>query len=224
MKYLISPAVMRKCEEKYFRKSGVKSIDVMERAAQALADVISAEMPEGSAIYFACGTGGNGGDGTACARLLHKKYKCTIIQPRTPKSPDAVENLRRAKACGIPVLPEAPVISPNAWVDALFGTGLSRAPAGAEAGIIERINADQTMGAKVFSADIPSGLSGATGRAFSPCITADRTVTFQFIKTGMVLADGLDRCGRITVADVDFPEEDFSPMDAQLLEPSDVKK
>lgn len=224
MKHLISPAVMRRCEEKYFRKSGVKSICIMENAAQAMANVISADLPEGSSIYFACGTGGNGGDGTACARLLHRKYKCTIIQPREPKSPDAMENLRRAKACGIPILTQAPVISPHAWVDALFGTGLSRAPMGAEAALIERINADQSMGAKVISADIPSGLSGATGQTFEPCITADRTVTFQFIKTGMVLADGLDRCGRITIADVDFPEDAFSPMDAQLLEPSDVKK
>ena len=97
MKNLISPRTMLDCEKRYFEHSGVKSIDVMERAAQALADVISANTPEGARIYFACGTGGNGGDGTACARLLKDRYVCTIIQPAEPSSPDAIENLRRAK-------------------------------------------------------------------------------------------------------------------------------
>lgn len=245
MRPLISPAAMRACEERYFAESGVKSIDVMERAARALADVISAELPAGSTIYFACGTGGNGGDGTACARLLHEKYKCIIVQPEQPKSPDAIENLRRATECGVEVV-QAPGIfvaafrnlslpkcgrlpRPDAWVDALFGTGLSRAPEGAEKALIEYINAQHDQGSRVYAADIPSGLNGATGKAYSPCIRADRTVTFQYIKTGMVLGDGLDACGEITCADVGFPRElFFSPeinmLDAVLVQPESVSR
>lgn len=225
MKFLISPAAMRECEEKYFRESSVKSIDIMENAAQALADAISAELPEGSTIHFACGTGGNGGDGTACARLLHEKYNCTIIQPREPKSPDAIENLRRAKECGISILTEAPGAVPDAWVDALFGTGLSRSPEGVEKALIEYINAEQRQGARVYAADIPSGLNGATGKAYEPCVRADFTVTFQYIKTGLVLADGLDFCGKITVADVGFPEDAFRrSCEGELFESSDVNR
>lgn len=225
MKFLISPAAMRTCEEKYFAESGVKSIDIMENAAKALADVISAALPEGSTLYFACGTGGNGGDGTACARLLHKKYNCVIIQPREPKTPDAIENLRRAKECGIEILAEAPDEVPDAWVDALFGTGLSRAPESMEAALIRIINDHHHRGAKVFSADIPSGLNGATGKAYSPCIRANHTVTFQYIKTGLVLADGLDVCGEITVANVGFPEESFRrSCEGELFEPCDVNR
>ena len=226
MKHLISPAAMRACEEKYFAGGGVKSIDIMENAAHALADAIRAEIPEGSTIYFACGTGGNGGDGTACARLLTPKYRCVIIQPSKSKSPDAVENLRRAKECGISVLTDPPENMPDAWADALFGTGLSRAPQGPEAALIDVINAHHRAGVKVFSADIPSGLNGATGKAYAPCVRADRTVAFQYIKTGMVLADGLDVCGRITVSDVGFPAEAFPHhvMDGDLLEPSDVSR
>lgn len=230
MKYLISPTAMRLCEEKYFAESSVKSIDIMENAAQALANKIRAEIPAGFVIYFACGTGGNGGDGTACARLLHKDYKCTIIQPKEPKSPDAIENLRRAKECGIPVLAEAPddlhAEIPGAWVDALFGTGLSRAPSEAYARLIGRINFCRMNGAKVFSADIPSGLNGATGKAYTPCVRADSTITFQHLKTGLVLADGLDVCGKITIADVGFPTSAFPHymMDGDLLEPLDVNR
>lgn len=239
MKYLISPAAMRKCEEKYFAESGVKSIDIMENAAHALADAIRAALPEGSTVYFACGTGGNGGDGTACARLLHEKYQCTIIQPKEPKTPDAIENLRRAKECGIKiVMPERPDMlnhhhawvdvmrnHPDAWVDALFGTGLSRSPQGIEARLIEVINLQQQCGAKVFSADIPSGLNGATGQPYEPCVHADRTITFQLRKTGMFLGEGLDLCGRVTVANVGFPADIFPfRSDARLIEPSDIQQ
>ena len=223
MRTLITPQAMRDGEARYFAASGVPSIEVMERAAQALADVISAELPTGSTIHFACGTGGNGGDGTACARLLHDRYNCIIIQPRPPKSPDAIVNLRRAMDCGIAVAEDAADLpAPDAWVDALFGTGLTRAPGGAEKALVERINADHARGARVYAADIPSGLNGETGAAYDPCIHADHTVSFQHRKMGMTLADGLDACGEITVADVGFPTEGFDLSAAALFEPADL--
>lgn len=223
MKPLISPKNMRECELAYFASGAAKSIDVMERAALALADAIRAEIPAGSAVWFACGTGGNGGDGTACARILHGRYRCAIVQPREPKHPDAIENLRRARECGVPVLTEAPEEVPAAWVDALFGTGLSRAPEGAEAALIRRMNGDRSRGARIFAADIPSGLDGATGRAFEPCVRADRTMTFQYMKTGLTLADALDCCGEITAADVGFPASAFPEerFDGLLVESDD---
>ena len=222
MRTLITPQAMRDGEARYFASSGVPSIEVMERAATALAGVIAAELPAGATIYFACGTGGNGGDGTACARLLHKNYNCIIVQPRPPKSPDAMENLRRAMDCGVTVAEDAAQLAqPDAWVDALFGTGLTRAPGGAEGALIGRINADHARGARVYAADIPSGLNGETGAAYDPCIYADHTVTFQYLKTGMTLADGLDVCEEITVADVGFPAEGFD-LSAALFGPDDL--
>lgn len=225
MKRLIAPRDMREGEARYFAESLVPSIDVMERAAHALADTVSAEIPAGTTLCFACGTGGNGGDGTACARLLRKKYNCIIVQPHPPKSPDAVENLRRARERGISVLDLSGAEAlprPDAWVDALFGTGLTRCPEGAEQTLIERINRDREQGARVYAADIPSGLNGATGEAYEACVRADCTVTFQYLKSGLVLADGLDCCGRIRVADVGFPDAPFGPRNAVLFEPEDA--
>lgn len=223
MRTLITPQAMRAGEARYFAASGVPSIEVMERAATALAGGIASELPAGATIYFACGTGGNGGDGTACARLLCDRFNCIIVQPRPPKSPDAMENLRRAMDCGIAVAEDASQLpQPDAWVDALFGTGLTRAPSGAEGTLIGRINADHARGARVYAADIPSGLNGETGAAYDPCVQADATVTFQYLKTGMTLGDGLDACGSITVADVGFPAEDFERNTAALFGPDDL--
>lgn len=216
---LIAPARMREYEARYFKESGVKSIDAMERAASALAKAVSGDFLPGARVYCACGTGGNGGDGTACARLLKKRYSVTIIQPSLPRTPDAIENLRRAQECGIPVLESANGLpEPDAWIDALFGTGLGRAPSGAEAALIDRMNASP---ARVFSADIPSGLNGETGVAFPHCVRADRTITFGFAKPGLFLQDGLDCAGRVTVDSIGFPDSAFAS-DALLLQPSDV--
>lgn len=224
MKPLILPADMRACEERYFAESGVKSIDVMERAAQALADRLCAALPTGSTVYFACGTGGNGGDGLACARLLHRQYRCVIVQPQPPRTPDAIENLHRARECGIGILTEPPTEVPDGWVDALFGTGLRRAPGQAYAQLILRMNCDREGGAFVLSADIPSGLDGATGRAFDPCVRADCTITFQKIKAGLVLADGLDACGELSVADIGIPKSALCAASmGEMCEPSDVQ-
>ena len=67
---LIDPEIMRISEAEYFRSSGVPSIEVMERAARALSDAALERFPDAWSIHIACGPGGNGGDGYACARLL----------------------------------------------------------------------------------------------------------------------------------------------------------
>ena len=216
---------MRESEARWFEQSGTPSIDVMERAAQALRDAAKSMLPDGGRVYVACGTGGNGGDGTACARLLKGCCEVVVVQPAPAATDDAVTNFRRAQAAGVPVIADPDALEdapPDLWIDALFGTGLARSPSGDFSRLIARINRDRALGAKVLCADIPSGLNGRTGRAYEVCVSADQTVTFGFLKTGLVLADGLDRAGSVHVADVGFPADAFGPMDARLLEPTDI--
>ncbi len=212
MDFLITPIQMRDMEQRFFAETGTPSIDLMETAARALADAILRRFGDLRRVYFACGPGGNGGDGYACARMLRQAgFDCAVLSAAPPKSPDAAQNLERALAASVPQLrlsdaPEAPDI----WVDALYGTGLSRAPEGEAAALIGRMNADAGRGSRVVAVDIPSGLNGATGAAGSPCVRADVTLTFQFAKTGHWLADGLDMCGEIEVADIGIPDR-FRP-------------
>ena len=219
MRRLIAPEDMLSCEKKYFAESGVPSISIMENAAKALADAALSRFPAAETIYIACGPGGNGGDGYACARLLHEAgKKCEIFASAPAKSPDAAENCRRAMELGIPVhlekLPDAipgdedamsAGVMPDLWIDCLYGTGLSREPSGRSAQLIWRM-----MSAPVIACDIPSGLNGNTGKAYVPCVRADVTVTFQLAKFGHFLQDGLDMCRKVIVADVGFPKEVFS--------------
>ena len=96
---LITPADMREMEQRYFRETGAASIELMEVAARALCDAILARYGTARTVYFACGPGGNGGDGYACARMLRQAGgRAAIVSVREPTSPDAAENLRRAPA------------------------------------------------------------------------------------------------------------------------------
>ena len=225
MRRLIDPEIMRISEAEYFRSSGVLSIDVMERAARMLSGAALERFPDAWSIHIACGPGGNGGDGYACARILRATGRNVRIYAASPaKSPDAIENASRALACDIPILDShEPGDAPDLWIDCLYGTGLSRAPQGASAELITRMNRDRAAGAKIVAADIPSGLDGRTGAHFDPCVEADLTVSFQFAKCGHMLQDGLDVCGELRVRNVGFPEEAF-PTDLPLLiEPGDLR-
>lgn len=226
MKTLISPSAMRDMEKRYFLETDIPSIDLMERAAYELSDAIIRRYGRARKVYFACGHGGNGGDGYACARLYAKAGgQCAIVTAATPQTADTAENLQRARAAGIEEftpddIPDAPEI----WVDALYGTGLSRAPKGKAADLIHRMNADYAQGSIIVAVDIPSGLNGATGSAWLPCVRADVTVTFQLAKYGHFLGDGLDMCGELEIVDIGIPES-FYPIDtAALIDDDDIRR
>ena len=89
-------------------------------------------------------------------------------------------------------------------LDAVFGTGLNRAPEGRFAEWIEAINAS---GLRVVAIDLPSGLDSDTGVAYSPCVRADVTVTFTLPKAGLLTADGPRVSGSISIADIGIPQE-----------------
>ena len=222
---LISPSAMRDMERRYFAGTGTPSIDLMERAATALAEAVLSRYGAGARVFVACGPGGNGGDGYACARLLNQAgCACALFPADAPRTEDCSANARRAADMGIPTVRLAAAHdAPDIWLDALYGTGLSRAPEGEAAALIERMNRDRARGSAVVAVDIPSGLNGATGAAYAPCVRADATVTFQFAKPGHFLADGLDVCGDVETADIGIPSEFFPAGMAALMTATDAR-
>lgn len=225
---LIAPQTMLSCEKEWFRQSGIPSIRVMERAATCLAESLLRHFEDPQRVYFACGPGGNGGDGYACARILrtHAGIDCAIVRSAPASSPDCVENASLAAQSGIPILNVEDMDSmpvPDVWVDCLYGTGLSRAPEGSAANIIRRIEHDTRFGAKVLACDIPSGLNGQTGIAYDPCVRADVTCALQLAKYGHFLADGLDLCGELDIPDIGFPETAFPAQLPVLVDPEDLR-
>jgi len=222
---LISPQDMQASEKHYFETSGVPSIKVMERAAAALTDIALTRFADAQTIYIACGPGGNGGDGYACARMLSQVGKNVKIYATAPaKSADTVQNARRAAEMDIEIIVgELPQDAPELWIDCIYGTGLSRAPEGFALDLLSRIHYHHFRGSGVIACDIPSGLNGRTGEAYPLCVPADVTVTFQLPKCGLYLQDGLDMCGEIIAADVGFPAEIFPEEHICRILPEDLR-
>lgn len=222
MKTLLSPRQMREVESQYLETTGIASHELMERAARALCSVIKELYGDDKTVYFACGSGGNGGDGYACARLYSAGGGLAIAVEVTPAATEDCRRMKQlAEDAGVTITSDFDALpEPDLWVDAVFGTGLSRAPVGAAAEIIERMNSDEC---DTIAADVPSGLNSYSGFTYGPCVRADLTVTFHRAKTGLYLCDGLDNCGDIIVKDIGIPDS-FDPDPAiGLLTYSDVK-
>ena len=217
---------MRKAENACF-DAGVSSLSLMENAAKGLTrEILRALGQEKKTCVFACGSGGNGGDGYAAARLFAQSGGRAILLPVAPaRTPDAVLNRDRALGCvfGVARTEELDALpTPDAWADCMFGIGLSRAPEGEFARVIDRINADRKKGALVVSADIASGLNADTGLTPGKCVRADVTVAFQARKRGHLIGRGLEFSGNAVTADIGIPDP-FIPSDAaRLVEADDL--
>lgn len=227
MKAVLTAQQMREAEQKYFDQLH-KSIDLMETAAQELTRAVISVMPkDGKTCVFACGTGGNGGDGYAAARLFARRGgRAIIVELSQPKNSDAIENRRivykHVYACiSINDLDKLP--RPDVWADCIFGTGCDRAPEGDALKLIRRINEDRKNGSKVVACDLPSGLNADNGNIPGECVNADVTVSLQTYKAGQLIGMGPLVCGELRVRDIGLPEEIMPGDSIRFVEDTDVE-
>lgn len=224
---LVGSAEMRAIDRAAIEDLGIPALELMERAGRAVADAAVALAGPGGRIVIACGGGNNGGDGWVAARLLRERgrdARVVALVPAARLSSEARAVRDAAERAGVPADESGPgpidARAGDVVVDALLGTGLSRAPEGPFAQAIGRIDAARRAGARVLAVDVPSGLSADTGRPLGPCVRADRTITFAFQKRGLVLPPGPDFAGEVAVADIGIPAEAASrvPVACELLE------
>ena len=228
---VLTPERMREIERRAIEGYGIDGLLLMERAALALAEEVLSRAGAGRPLraLLVCGSGNNGGDAYACARMLHLKGAQVFLLPLCPVEklpPDARKNAQICQALGIPAVGlDALERDYDAVVDGVFGTGLSRAPAGAFAQAIAGINRAGARGARIVSVDIPSGIDGATGQPLGEAVRAETTVTFQWAKRGHFLYPGASCAGRLVVADIGIPDpaQGFLPEDAEVLDAGGVR-
>ena len=73
MRYLPTGAQMKQGDQKTITEMGMPSMVLMERAALSVVEMMESEQLELKKVLVVCGSGNNGGDGFAVARLLHLK-------------------------------------------------------------------------------------------------------------------------------------------------------
>jgi NAD(P)H-hydrate epimerase len=211
---LFGSEAMRGLDRHTIDTLGVPGEVLMESAGRAVTAEVLAVLPGGGSVVVVCGSGNNGGDGFVVARHLHAlgvPVRIALLGDSKRLRGDAAANWKRARAAGVPAegvrwrAPAAGVI-----VDAIFGTGLSRAVAGAAAASIRRINAArETRGDSlgVVAIDVPSGSCADTGQVLGAAVHADSTVTIQAPKLGLSLEPGRSLAGRVSVARIGIAEE-----------------
>ena len=164
---ILDAAQMRNIDQRATERFGVPSIVLMENAAIAVVDALFAHYPDSDRVAILCGTGANGGDGFAVARHLENRGVVPVViitGDRASIHGDALTNLTICERIGIPIYDIregddvesvlAHASDADVIVDAIFGTGLNRAPAGIHADVIRDL---AELRIPVLAVDLPSG-------------------------------------------------------------------
>ena len=208
---------------------GLPELLLMENASREALHVLSAETGQmsGKRVLLFMGGGNNGGDAACLARHLHDGgAEVLVLHTRPLGAYRGVtgQHVRLARRCGVAFAPaagwpekyrntpwdvyaDASVCErggPDIVVDGILGTGFSGSLRPLELGLVGRINA-LAQRAFIFSLDIPSGLSGLTGRPCPVAVRAHATVTFEAAKPGLVLPEAAPYTGRLHIRPIGIP-------------------
>lgn len=213
----------------------IASIDLMERASQALTKAISARWTNETPIVVFAGPGNNGGDALAVARLLAEKgyqVKAYLFNTKGHLSADCEENKLRLMDVEDVDFHEVtsqfapPALTTNhVVIDGLFGSGLNKPLEGGFASVVKYINASP---ATIVAIDVPSGLMGEEN-LYTPqtaIIKANLTLTLQQPKLAFLFAENHPYVGEWEVLDIGLSKQaiEETPTSWKMITEDDVKQ
>lgn len=166
MRSLPDGAWMQKADASTIEGIGIPSEVLMERAALGVVEFMEEQCLDKGRLLVVCGSGNNGGDGFAVARLLHQKgrgHDVTVffVGKEASMSRECGLQARIAKNLGVEIVTEIPDGEYNIIIDSVFGVGLSREIGGRYAEVVEWMN---RQGAVKLAIDIPSGIDARSGQ------------------------------------------------------------
>lgn len=223
MMYYPTPKQMKTIEANS-QKSGLSCFELMERAGDAIAmQIISIgmELSLSSGTVFICGSGNNGGDGFAAARLvaqigfpvtvimvcgdpsteLATREYCDLSMFRNVKVINIKDDAETAKK----IMSEAAII-----VDAVFGTGFH---GNLPQSVKECFEWAEQCSAVKIAADVPSGGSCLNGTVADGTLRCNYTLAFGYKKIGMLMRPLSEYCGEIIASDIGFTDKCLEGID-----------
>lgn len=227
MQPILTAAEMRAADETVINHYGVPSLVLMENAARGVIDTLLAQYGSlsGQHILVICGKGNNGGDGLAIARLAHihgADVTAVLLFSSDHLSPDAFTQFSILQFfASIKIV--AWEDSDSQWrnlhydiiVDAVLGTGVAGALRPPISSAVEWINKQDSF---IIAVDIPTGINADAGTTSFAAVHADCTVTMGAWKIGLLLHDGPDYAGRVTVAHIGVPSTLYTSSNLNLLD------
>lgn len=189
-------------------------VRMMENAGRSLAH-LARELfldgdPRGRHVIVLAGTGGNGGGALVAARRLHN-YGATVnvftTRPDNAFVQVPGQQLDLLRRMGVTIGSADSVKSAETAdlvVDGVIGYGLTGAPRGGAAVLIQWANAQSSP---LLSLDSPSGIDTTTGTIFDPAIRATATMTLALPKAGLRTPSAKTHVGELYLADISVPPE-----------------
>jgi len=186
-----------------------------EAAKVAYRMFIDQQSHELTDVLVLCGNGNNGGDGLVIARFLHLwnvPVKVWIVNGKSAanqkmNSEEANANLAIAQKLGISInfltdLKQLSFQNVALVIDGLLGTGLDRSVEGLYKEVIDLVNSSEKA---IMAVDLPSGINSDTGQIMGTAIKATQTVTFGYLKTGLLCYPAAELCGKLNLVDIGLP-------------------
>jgi ADP-dependent NAD(P)H-hydrate dehydratase / NAD(P)H-hydrate epimerase len=222
---LYTASQVRELERIAIEESGIPGLELMERAGAVAFDVLLELWPQVKHLVIFAGPGNNGGDGYIVAGLAARQginVKIITLGDRDKVSAAALQAQKTAAqqklvseilAQDLPVLADAFPAAHTVIVDAMLGTGISKAVSGP---FLQAITAITQSNFSVLAIDVPSGLCCDSGRVLGAAVRANCTVTFIGMKRGLLTGEGLDYCGKLLYHSLDIADAVFKAASAPV--------
>ncbi|WP_457743528.1 NAD(P)H-hydrate dehydratase [Sulfurimonas sp.] len=196
---------------------------LMEHAAQGMASYIKKNFSKKSTLTIVTGSGNNGADGIALARLLHRYFNISLFFAKEPKSKMALLQEKRVRALDIAIINELnrdTLKKSDIIIDALVGTGFDGEFNPKLTKVLTTLNAATAF---KIACDVPSGLK-RSGEVATVTFVADLTLTMGALKKSLFLDEAKDFVGKIEVLDLGIAREHYeTSSNWHLLEQSDLE-
>jgi yjeF C-terminal region, hydroxyethylthiazole kinase-related/yjeF N-terminal region len=209
---------------------GVPSLLLMESAGRGIAEELRKWLMDvrGRRILGLCGKGGNGGDALCALRYLGlwgAEVRAVVLGE--PSGPAATEF--QAFSASFPdyvwvIHEEQELEELEDWLlwaevvlDGILGVGAEGPAKGLARRAIEKIGEFPGL---VVAVDLPSGLSGDSGKIPGPAVRANLTLATGALKPCHLLPPAAELCGEVRVVEVAYPPavwQEVSPL-ARVLD------
>ncbi|MEH6306145.1 NAD(P)H-hydrate dehydratase [Olivibacter sp. CPCC 100613] len=229
MQNLLTAAQIREVDAYTIANEPISSIDLMERAANAFVNKFVHLYADLMPVLVCCGTGNNGGDGLAIARLLFERgythINVWIVRYNDKKTDDFEKNYQRLLNYPIQIqelYPTDPIPTINAGivVDALLGSGLNKPLVHPWRFLVKQINKEAKM---VVSVDIPTGMpSEGNMTDFEEIVVANDVITFQLPKLSFLFPESRKFLKRFHVVDIGLQQNFIASLEADFCSVTDA--
>lgn len=197
---LLTATQIREADAYTIANEPVSSIDLMERASKAFVSWFMNHFPDKAiTVSVYCGTGNNGGDGLAIARLLNQhgygNVAVKLVLFSDKQSADFEVNLHRLQELNIPVEslgPDQlePTETSDIIIDSILGSGLNKPLSGSHQQLVSYLN---SLHKTVVAVDVPTGLyTDGEMEKDATVLKADLVITFQQPKINFMLPESGD--------------------------------